>query len=316
MTETIRHVFARLFSLRAGMSLAAYEADAIKAAEAEYKEADKEYLDALERLHEAKRQRDNCYADIEGEKYLSKKKYTRIAILIFIFIGIALAGASFIIFEISKIAAYVCFALCFILPMAIYLLIFSRDKNYKKPNKKLIKDLEIECQTLYFMMMEQQKTLINLYDEHEKLEKAFFKERDHHARNVKDIFATLNEKYADILEVEYWQYVDMMFYYFEAGKCDTMGSCIILVQRLAQSEYLESSAKKATENLNVRCDKLVANARVYLASELEALGTKLEDVSSVFHGIVENNTLFADLKSKLEISSQTLYDEMMALVNL
>jgi hypothetical protein len=316
MTENLRHIFARLFSLRAGMSLAAYEADAFKTVEEEYREADKDYLSTLDRLQEANRQMDNCISDINGEKYLLKKKYTRVCILCLIFLAFLGSGAAFISLEINKIAPYVFFFLALVLPAAIHFLIFARDKDYKKPNRKLIYDLKIECEKLHEDIVEYEKALLELYDDHEKYKIVFDQERKHHEENVRDIFNVLHDRYNDALEVEYWQYVDMMFYYFEAGKCDSMGSCIVLVQRLVQSEYLESSAKKATENLNVRCDKLIANARVYLARELDELGTELEDANSVFHGIVENNTLFADLKSKLAISSQTLYDEMMALVNL
>ncbi len=315
MTENIRHIFARLFSLRAGMSLAAYEADAVKTAEKEYKETDKDYLSTLANLQEAQRQMDNCYADINGEKYLFKKKYTRICILCFVFLALLAAGASFIIFDLNKIVSYVFFALAVVLPAAIHFFVFSRDKNYKKPNRQLIKDLSIECENIHEEIISCEKSLLELYDNHIKNEEIFKQEKEFRVKNVKDIFKVLYEKYNDFLEVEYWQYVDMMFYYFEAEKCDSMGSCIILVQRLAQSEYLESSAEKATHNLNVRCDKLIAGARVYLASELEALGAELENMSPVFHGIVENNTLFADLKSKLEISSQRLYDEMMFFIN-
>jgi hypothetical protein len=94
MTENLRRIFARLFSLRTGMSLAAYEADAFKTVEEEYREADKDYLSTLDRLQEANRQMDNCISDINGEKYLLKKKYTRVCILCLIFLAFLGSGAA------------------------------------------------------------------------------------------------------------------------------------------------------------------------------------------------------------------------------
>ncbi|MBQ9703798.1 MAG: hypothetical protein IJV68_04560, partial [Clostridia bacterium] len=119
-----------------------------------------------------------------------------------------------------------------------------------------------------------------------------------------------------LLSPEYWQYADIMFYYFEAKKCDTMETCIALIDRLKASEFLETSSLKATHNLNLRSSKLLTASKLYLSQEFATLALKIERRSSYYHDLVAANTLYGCMKSRLGANSQNLYDDMMKLINL
>ena len=86
MTDNVRYIVSKLLSFRAGMSLAAGEVDALATAEAGYMEADKEYQTNLTALHESERELKNCKNDIEGEKYLLKKRSIRRNLLFLFFL--------------------------------------------------------------------------------------------------------------------------------------------------------------------------------------------------------------------------------------
>ena len=316
MTDNVRYIVSKLLSLRAGMSLAAGEVDALATAEAGYMEADKEYQTNLTALHESERELKNCKNDIEGEKYLLKKRSIRRNLLFLFFLVFAVGGAVLYFMEPYRIFGYVAGAIAIIFPFVISFIVVPRKKSYKKPNKRLIRDLEKECVRLNKSIKEYNQRLKQLQTEHDRHERVFENEKTFRTMNVKDIYGALVEQHGKIIAPEYWQYVDIMFYYFEAKKCDTMDVCKVLIDRLAQSEFLESSSIKATHNLNLRFSKLVSASKLYLEQEFATVGIKIERRNASFSGITQSNKLYSDLKSRIGMNSQTLYNGMVKLITL
>ncbi|MBR7101623.1 MAG: hypothetical protein IKC74_04975 [Clostridia bacterium] len=315
MTDNVRYIVSKLLSLRAGMSLAASETDALSKVEEGYLEADKDYQTNLASLKESERELKTCERDIEGEYYLLKKRSRRRGLLFLFFLAFAIGGAVLYFMEPYRYVGYGLFAISIIFPFIISFIVVPRRKNYKKPNRTLIRDLEKECAKLRKAIKEYNAKLKQLYPEHTKHESVFENEKTYRTMNIKDIYSALAEQHGKMIDSKYWQYVDIMFYYFEAKKCETMDTCIALIQRLEQSEFLESSSIKATHNLNLRFSKLVTGAKPYLSQEFASLGLKIERKNAYFSGIVQNNALYLELKKKIGVNSQTLYEGVIKLMN-
>ncbi|MBQ9745192.1 MAG: hypothetical protein IJW19_08705 [Clostridia bacterium] len=316
MTDNVRYIVSKLLSLRAGMSLAANEADALAKVEDEYMEADKEYQSNLVTLRESERVLKNCERDIEGERYLLKKRSIRRNLLFLFFFIFALGGGVLYFMEPYRLLGYACFAIAVIFPFIVSFIIVPKGKNYKKPNKRLIRDLEKECVKLKKSIKESNIKLKQLRPQHDKNERVYENERTYRTLNVKDIYGALYEQHSKLLPTDYWKYVDIMFYYFEAKKCDSIEVCRALIDRLVQSEFLESSSVKATHNLNLRFSKLVSASRLYLEQELATVGLKIERRNANFSGIVQENKLYSDLKARLGLNSQLLYENMVKLITI
>lgn len=315
MTDNVRYIVSKLLSLRAGMSLATSECDALEKVKEGYLEADKEYQTALASMKESERELKTCERDIEGERYLLKKRSLRRNLLFLFFFVFALGGVVLYFIEPYRYIGYGLIALSVIFPFIISFIVVPRLKNYKKPNKALIRDLEKEIVKLKKAIKEYNAKLKQLYPEHEKHEAVYENEKTYRAMNVKDIYAALLDQHGKTIDSKYWQYVDIMFYYFEAKKCDNMETCVALIQRLEQSEFLESSSLKATHNLNLRFSKLVTGAKPYLSQEFASLGLKIERRNAGFSGITEANALYTELKAKIGMNSQVMYEEIAKLIN-
>lgn len=315
MTDSVRYIVSKLLSLRAGMSLALEECDALNKVKEGYLEADKDYQTALTALKESERELKNCERDIEGERYLLRKRSRRRSLLFLFFLVFALGGAVLYFMEPYRYIGYGLIALSVIVPFIVSFIIVPRNKNYKKPNKALIRDLQKECVKLKKSIKEYNLTLKQLYPEHTKHEAVYENEKTFRTMNVKDIHSALLEQHGKMIDSRYWQYVDIMFYYFEAKKCENMDTCVALIQRLEQSEFLESSSMKATHNFNLRFSKLVTGAKPYLSQEFASLGLKIERRNAGFNGITQANTLYTELKARMGMNSQAMYESIGKLIN-
>lgn len=316
MTDNVRYIISKLFSLRAGLSLASTEKEELDKAESTYLENDKEYQDNLNSLRATERELKETKKEIEDERRVLARRSRRRNLLSLFFLVCAVAAAVLYFKEEYRLYSYGAAALAVIVPFTVSFIIAPRCKNYRKPNKALIRDLTKECKRLEKSIKQLDNEVKRLYPQHAELEAIYENEKTVRTLNVKDIYSSLLEQHGILLSPDYWQYADIMFYYFEAKKCEDMETCIALIDRLKASEFLESSSLKATHNLNLRSSKLLSSSKLYLSQEFATLALKIERRSSHYHDLVASNGLYNVMKSRLGANSQNLYEDMMKLINM
>ena len=316
MTDNVRYIISKLFSLRAGLSLASNEKEELDNAEAKYLSDDKDYQDNLNSLRATEKELKETKKEIAEERTVLRKRSKRRNLLALFFVVFAVGAAVLYFMEEYRLYSYVAAALAILVPFIVSFIIVPRGKNYRKPNRALIRDLEKECKRLEKSIKQLDAEVKKLYPHHAELETVFENEKTVRTLNVKDIYSSMLEQHGILLSPDYWQYADIMFYYFEAKKCDTMETCIALIDRLKASEFLETSSLKATHNLNLRSSKLLTASKLYLSQEFATLALKIERRSSYYHDLVAANTLYGCMKSRLGANSQNLYDDMMKLINM
>lgn len=316
MTDNVRYIISKLFSLRAGLSLAAAEKEALDSAEATYLENDKEYQSNLNSLRATERELKEAKKEIEEERKVLAKRKRRRNILSLFFLVCAVAAFVLYFKEEYRLYSYGAAALAILVPFAVSFIIAPKCRNYRKPNKALIRDLTKECKKLEKSIKQLDAEVKRLYPAHAELEAVYENEKTVRTLNVKDVYTSLLEQHGILLSPDYWQYADIMFYYFEAKKCEDMETCIALIDRLKSSEFLESSSLKATHNLNLRSSKLLSSSKLYLSQEFATLALKIERRSSHYHDLVASNGLYTVMKSRLGANSQNLYEDMMKLINM
>ncbi len=316
MTDNAKYIISRLLALRAGLSLASKERDELVQAKEKFLLDDKEYQDHLDALHKAEDEIKNCKRDIEGERYLLRKRSKRRNLLALLLLVFVVGGLIVSAMDGLRIVGYLICALGIIIPIVVSYVLVPRSKNYKKPNRRLIRDLTKEINKLNKSIKHHNAALKELYPQHERFDATYQNEKTLRVMNVKDIYNCLCEHNKSLIPTEYWQYSDIMFYYFETEKCEEMDKCLALVNRLTESQYLESSAEKALHNLKARFAKLVAGSKFFLGQEFAIFALKIERSSTNFSGLVENNALYDILKEKLDLSSRSLYEDIMQMINL
>ena len=316
MTDNAKYIVARLLALRSGLSLASKERDALVQAKEQFLLNDKEYQSHLDELRKAEGEIKVAEADINSERYLLRKRSKRRNLLALLFLTLAVCGLVVSAMEGLKIVGYFIMAMGVAIPIIVSFVFVPKMKNYKKPNKRLIRDLNKEIIKLNKSIKMHNAALKELYPQHERHDAAYQNEKTLRVMNVKDIYNCLCEHNKNIIPAEFWQYADIMFYYFETEKCEEMDKCIALIKRLVESQYLESSQDKALHNLKARFQKLVERSKFFLGQEFSIFALKIERSSSNFNGLVENQSLFNALTEKLDLSSRALYEDAMQMMNL
>ena len=316
MTDNAKYIVARLLALRSGLSLASKERDALVHAKEEFLLNDKEYQTHLDELHKAESEIKIAEADINSERYLLRKRSKRRNLLALLFLIFAVSGLIVSAMNGLKILGYFIMAMGVAIPIIVSYVFVPKMKNYKKPNKRLIRDLNKEIIKLNKSIKQHNAALKELYPLHERHDATYQNEKTLRVMNVKDIYNCLCEHNYNIIPAEYWQYADIMFYYFETEKCEEMDKCIALIKRLVESQYLESSQDKALHNLKARFQRLVEKSKFFLSQEFSIFALKIERSSSNFNGLVENQSLFNALTEKLDLSSRALYEDAMQMMNL
>jgi hypothetical protein len=298
------------------LSLASKERDALVQAKERFLLNDKEYQSHLDELHKAEDEIKTATADIDGERYLLRRRSRRRNLLALLFLVMAVCGLIVSAMDGLKILGYFIIAMGVAIPIIVSFVFVPRLKNYRKPNKKLIRDLNKEIIKLNKSIKQHNAALKELYPQHERFDATYQNEKTLRVMNVKDIYNCLLEHNKNIIPPEYWQYADIMFYYFETEKCEEMDKCIALIKRLTESQYLESSQDKALHNLKARFQKLVERSKFFLGQEFSIFALKIERSSSHFNGLVENQSLFNILTEKLDLISHALYEDTMEMINL
>ena len=92
MTDNVRYIISKLFSLRAGLSLASSEKEELDKAEAQYLIEDKDYQDNFNSLRATERELKETKKEIEDERRVLARRSRRRNLLSLFFIICAVAA--------------------------------------------------------------------------------------------------------------------------------------------------------------------------------------------------------------------------------
>lgn len=316
MTDNLKYIISALLTIRAGMSAASCEKDALAVKEKSFTSEDMEYQKKLWELVKKRKELISTLDEIEYENEIVKKRGVHRAYASLIFLIFLLSGGMLILNSSLLLVGCALIVLGIICALLLYYVIIPRGKNYKTPNPTAIAELKSLADGMQAEINKGQAEINSIYPEHRKREATFDNEITMHLLNARDIYESLKEAYGALIPCEYWRYTDIMLYYFGAGRCDEVADCLAMLDELRRSPDLDDSAFKATRDLTANLGKVVSFAKPYINEEFADMSLMLERRSSCFNGYMADKRLYGCLKARRGVPAEELYEDMMQLAEL
>ncbi len=94
--------------------------------------------------------------------------------------------------------------------------------------------------------------------------------------NMNDaLYAALQKKYSYIIDERDWKYLDLVIYYFETGRADTMKEALQLVERETQTQRIIEAVNEATDRI-CRAIHMAANR---ISAQLNNISSQLTTIA-------------------------------------
>jgi len=125
------------------------------------------------------------------------------------------------------------------------------------------------------------------------------------------VFEALEQTYAKLLDTRDWQHLDLIIFYMETGRAETMKEALQLVDRQIQTDNIIEAIEKASKQICSTIQRgmerinntIVASAQI-LSAQINAVSNQLADLS-----ITAGEMQYA-LKDKADVSSKQLMEDV------
>ena len=143
---------------------------------------------------------------------------------------------------------------------------------------------------------------------------AVAKKRTHELERIKSfgdaVTGELQRAYGAILDPRDWKYVDLVIFYFETGRADTMKEALVLVEREVQTQRIEGAIKMAADRI---CGA-IAHATAIISSQLNTISSQLSTViaqQQIQIGQNQRMIAAADMQNALLKKANTTSEQLM-----
>lgn len=320
-TENTNETIDQLYGLRAGLSVISQLSDEEEKVELpEVRKVEKgEEVDRIEcRLEDKKWERDKLKEKVEKEIKPPLKQIDKMK-LILMLVSLVGAVALILIGVFSKGEVVTGLSIMFgvlIFWVMVYLVVlivieYMEDKRSYKERKKArpaqiayLKELEKEVSNLSFSIpkiksdAEEGRRMIKYY-------------RKDYSDKSRFVFEALEQTYAKLLDTRDWQHLDLIIFYMETGRAETMKEALQLVDRQIQTDNIIEAIEKASKQICSTIQRgmerinntIVASAQI-LSAQINAVSNQLADLS-----ITAGEMQYA-LKDKADVSSKQLMEDV------
>ena len=127
------------------------------------------------------------------------------------------------------------------------------------------------------------------------------------AKSSKILYGALVDQYADILNPVDWENLDLIIFYFETGRADTMQDALKQVDRQRQADAIVDAINEASERIcNTitygfqKLESTVIKCATVISKQLENIN---ENQQLIMSGIISTNNALNALKEQANTSS-------------
>lgn len=126
------------------------------------------------------------------------------------------------------------------------------------------------------------------------------------------VYSVLQKEYSSLLHERDWEYLDLVIFYLETGRADTMKEALQLVEREVQTQRIVDSVKQAT----YRIVDAIAQSAMVISTQLNYISRQLSNVLIMDNYpaiMTQQNELLYDeqsLKNALLSKAQTGSDQL------
>lgn len=139
-----------------------------------------------------------------------------------------------------------------------------------------------------------------------------------------NIKASLIEQFSNIINISDWRNIDLILFYLQTGRADTVKEALYQLDRQRQAEMIASTIKQATEHIcntintataNLMCEinnsfsKLCTTINMIthnVVDTIDSLASNVNETNKINAKILDNEQLSSALLEKLNVSSDEL----------
>ena len=161
---------------------------------------------------------------------------------------------------------------------------------------------------------ETQKT-IDLKQSIEILEDKRIKKEEGYSIFANEAYDALKTEYSTVIDVRDWENLDLIIYYFETGRAETMKEALQLVDRQVQTNEIVTAIELASRRICLTIQEGMSKINNTIISATMLLSSQINSVTNQLSSINANLTITANamkqaLTSKADVSSKQLMDDV------
>lgn len=206
------------------------------------------------------------------------------------------------------------FLISLIVAVARLIIEFRKHKDEKKDTKKSIRELNNELAGYQMERKLLEPKLNECYAVVNRSKAIVERDRAYRSKLSQDMYDRLVAQFKTVLDIRDWQHIDLVIFYFETGRADTLKEALQQVDRRVQTdeiiEAIESAGSSIAATINVtmrelRSDlnksfnRLSEQLTIQHAEQMTALG-------NINRSIERTNESIAKLQSATENNGKTL----------
>ena len=128
-------------------------------------------------------------------------------------------------------------------------------------------------------------------------------EKDDTLKKLQPIYTATLKTYADMVDERDWKYLDVVIYYFETKRADSIKEALQLLDRLIQTNMIVSAVQNASKDIQ----SCIYNATRVLAGAIE---TACNRICSGLNGIVSSMDMQSALISQSNMTSEQMAEDI------
>lgn len=122
-------------------------------------------------------------------------------------------------------------------------------------------------------------------------------------KKLQPIYTATLKIYADMVDERDWKYLDVVIYYFETKRADSIKEALQLLDRLIQTNMIVSAVQNASKDIQ----SCIYNATRVLAGAIE---TACNRICSGLNGIVSSMDMQSALISQSNMTSEQMAEDI------
>lgn len=318
-----KNTVEKLYGLRAGLSVISKFSDEEEKIELPYVrkvEKEEEISRKEYELNFKKGERDNLKRSVNceikpplksGDSLKSLILMISVAAVLIVLISVGIFSSNYIVKSITLSVAFLVMLLggtwsiiCFVSDYKDDKKRYEKECNWKIEQIAKLKELEREIPNLTLLIpqiksdAEEGRRMIKYY-------------RKDYSEKSRFVFEALEQTYVQLLDPRDWQHLDLIIFYMETGRAETMKEALQLVDRQIQTDSIVEAIERASKQICSTIQRgmerinntIVASAQT-LSAQINAVSNQLTDLS-----ITADEMQYA-LKDKANISSKQLMDDV------
>lgn len=206
------------------------------------------------------------------------------------------------------------FLISLIVAVARLIIEFSKHKDEKEDTKKSIRELNNELAGYQMERKLLEPKLNECYAVVNRSKAIVERDRAYRSKLSQDMYDRLVAQFKTVLDIRDWQHIDLVIFYFETGRADTLKEALQQVDRRVQTdeiiEAIESAGSSIAATINVTMRELRSdlNKSFNRLSEQLAIqhAEQMTALGNINRSIERTNESIAKLQSATENNGKTL----------